>query len=41
MYIKIKHETSLRKFNGAVKANFIGDEIQKEGVHYACIACVT
>ena len=24
-----------------VKTNFLGDEIPKEGVHYACIACIT
>ena len=24
-----------------IKTNFLGDEIPKEGVHYACIACIT
>ena len=24
-----------------IKANFLGDKIPKEGVHYACIACIT
>ena len=24
-----------------VKTNFLGDEIPKEGVHYACIPCIT
>ena len=32
-YIKAK----VRGFNGAVKANFLGDEIPREGGHYACI----
>ena len=36
-YIKAK----VREFNGVVKTNFLGDEIPKEGVHYACIACIT
>ena len=24
-----------------VKTNFLGDEIPKENMHYACIACIT
>ena len=24
-----------------IKTNFLGDEIPKENVHYACIACIT
>ena len=36
-YIKAK----VREFNGVIKANFLGDEIPKENVHYACIACIT
>ena len=36
-YIKAK----VREFNGVVKTNFLGDEIPKEDVHYACIACIT
>ena len=36
-YIKAK----VREFNGVVKTNFLGDEIPKEGVHYACIPCIT
>ena len=28
-----------RLFNGVIKTNFLGDEIPKENVHYACIAC--
>ena len=34
-YIKAK----VREFNGVIKTNFLGDEIPKENVHYACIAC--
>ena len=36
-YIKAKK----REFNGVIKTNFLGDEIPKENVNYACIACVT
>ena len=35
-YIKAE----VRQFNGVIKANVLGDEIPKEGVHYACIACI-
>ena len=36
-YIKFK----VRKFNGVIKTNFLGDKISKENVHYACKACIT
>ena len=36
-YMKAK----VREFNGVIKTSFLGDEISKENVHYACIACVT
>ena len=36
-YIKAQ----VREFNGVIKTNFLGDEIPKEGVHYACISCIT
>ena len=36
-YIKAK----VRKFGDVIKANFLGDEVPKENVHYACIACIT
>ena len=36
-YIKGK----VREFNGIIKTNFLGDEIPKEDMHYACIACIT
>ena len=36
-YIKAK----VIEFNGLIKTNFLGDEIPKENVHYACIACIT
>ena len=36
-YIKAK----VREFNGVIKIIFLVDEITKEKVHYACIACIT
>ena len=36
-YIKAK----AREFDGAIKKNFLGDEIPKENMHHTCIACVT
>ena len=36
-YIKAK----VREFNGVIKTNFLSDEVPKENVHYACIACIT
>ena len=29
------------EFNGAIKTNFLGDEMPKENKHYTCIACIT
>ena len=36
-YIKAK----VREFNVMIKTNFLSDDIPKENVHYACIACIT
>ena len=36
-YIKAK----VREFNGVIKANFLGDEIPRENVHYTCMTCIT
>ena len=36
-YIKAK----VREFNGLIKTKFLGNEIPKENMHYACIACIT
>ena len=35
-YIKAK----VREFNGVIKTNLLGDEIPKQSMHYACIACI-
>ena len=34
-------KAEVREFNGAIKTNFLGDEIPKESIHYTCIACIT
>ena len=36
-YIKAK----ARQFDGKIKTNFLGDEVQKENMHYTWIACIT
>ena len=36
-YIKVK----VREFNGAIKANFLGDELPKENEYYTYIVCIT
>ena len=36
-YIKAK----VTEFNGAIKANVLGDKLPKESMHYTCIACRT
>ena len=36
-YIKAK----VRKFNDAIKTNFLGNKIPKESMHYTCIACIS
>ena len=35
-YMKAK----VRKFNGVIQTNFLGNEVTKEGVYYTCIACI-
>ena len=36
-YIKAK----VREFDGAIKTNFLGNDMPKENMHYTCIACIT
>ena len=31
----------VREFDGVIKANFMGNDMPKENIHYACIACIT
>ena len=34
-YLKAK----IREFDGVIKANFLGNDMPKENMHYTCIAC--
>ena len=36
-YLKAK----VREFDGVIKANFLGNDMPKENMHYTCIACIT
>ena len=36
-YLKAK----VREFDGVIKANFLGNDIPVENMHYTCIACIT
>ena len=36
-YLKAK----VKKFDHAIKTNLLGNDIPKENMHYACIACMT
>ena len=36
-YLKAK----VKKFDHAIKTNLLGNDIPKENMHYACIACIT
>ena len=36
-YLKAK----VREFDGVIKTNFWGNDMPKENMHYACIACIT
>ena len=31
----------MREFYGVIKANFLGNDMPKEHMHYTCIACIT
>ena len=35
-YLKAK----VREFDGAIKTNFLGNDMPKETMHYTCIACI-
>ena len=36
-YLKVE----VREFDGMIKTNFLSDEVPKENIHYAWIACIT
>ena len=36
-YLKAK----VREFDGVIKTNFLGNDMPKENMYYACLACIT
>ena len=34
-------KTKVRKFDGVIKINILGNDMPKENMHYECIACIT
>ena len=36
-----KIKATVREVDGKIKANFLGNEIPKENMHYTCVACIT
>ena len=34
-------KTKVRKFDGVIKTNFLGNGVPKESMHNTCIACIT
>ena len=38
----IKHlKTKIKEYDGAIKINFLGNDVPKKIKHYTCIACIT
>ena len=40
-YDKKYLKTKVREYDGAIKTNFLGNDMPKENMHYTCIACIT
>ena len=34
-------KAKVRKFDGVIKTNFLGNDTPKENMHHTCIACIT
>ena len=34
-------KTKVKEYDGVIKANFLGNGIPKENIHYTCTACIT
>ena len=34
-------KAKIREFNGDIKTNVLGNDLPKENMYYACIACIT
>ena len=41
IYEKKYLKPKVREFDGAIKTNFLGNDMPKENMHYTCIACIT
>ena len=41
VYDKKYLKTKAREHEGVIKTNFLGNDVPKENMHYACIACIT
>ena len=41
VYDQIHLKAKVRRFDGKIKANVLGNKIPKENLHYTCIACIT
>ena len=41
VYDKKYLKTKVREYDGAIKTNFLGNDMPKENMHYTCIACIT
>ena len=41
VYDKKHLKTKVREYHGAIKTNFLGNDVPKENMHYTCIACIT
>ena len=34
-------KAEVREFDGMIKTNFLGNDMQKENMYYTCLACIT
>ena len=34
-------KTKVKEYDGAIKTNFLGNDVPNENMHYTCIACIT
>ena len=41
VYDKKYLKTKVREYDGAIKTNFLGNDVPKENMHYTCTACIT
>ena len=41
VYDKKYLKTKVKEYDGAIKTNFLGNDVPNENMHYTCIACIT